>query len=298
MDDGSSFMKYGCQSMYKKIDRILIKHPKDAFISQKNLAENWEKYHYISEPEYEKTLDEFTIFENILKENIEHIDYLTQSDNVGLDSIYTHDSLKITSRGAIFFNTGKVLRQKEAFEVEKHFSAIGIDTLGWIRSPGKMEGGDVVWIDDKTVAIGLGYRTNMDGINQFKALTEDFIDEYIIVPMPHGNGEDECLHLMSVISIVDKDLAVVYSKYMPVFFRQYLINKGFELIEVYDEEYDDLGSNVLALGPRVCILKAGNQDVINKLEENGCKIYTYPGEDLSVKGTGGPTCLTCPVTRV
>ena len=291
-------MKYGCQSMFKKIDRILIKHPENAFISQRNIADNWKKYNYISEPEYEKTLNEYAIFENILKENIEFIDYLEESDAVGLDSIYTHDSLKITSRGAIFFNTGKILRQKEAYEVEKKFATNGINTLGWVQSPGKMEGGDVVWIDEKTVAIGLGYRTNMVGIDQFKDLTKDFIDEYIIVPMPHGNGENECLHLMSVISIVDKDLAVVYSKYMPVFFRQFLIKKGFDLIEVNDKEYDNLGSNVLALAPRVCVLMAGNEDIIKKLENKGCQTLTYPGEDLSVKGTGGPTCLTCPVTRV
>lgn len=291
-------MKYGCQSMYKKIERVLIKHPKDAFISQENLAANWGNYNYISEPEYEKVLKEFDIFENILKGKIEHIDYLDQSDNVGLDSIYTHDSLKITSRGAIFFNTGKILRQNEAAEVEKIFSDKGIDTLGWIKAPGKMEGGDVVWIDEKTVAIGRGYRTNEDGINQFKALTKDFIDEFIIVPMPHGEGEDECLHLMSVISIVDRDLAVVYSRYMPVFFRQLLLGRGFELVEVNDREYDNLGSNVLALAPRECVMMSGNPDILKKLEDKKCRVHVYPGEDLSVKGTGGPTCLTCPVYRV
>ena len=291
-------MKYGCQSMYKKIERILIKNPEEAFISQDNLNVYWKEFNYVSEPDYEKTKKEFKVFEDIIKENVIDVHYLPESDNVGLDSIYTHDSLKITSKGAIFFNTGKVLRQNEGVEVEKLFKNIGIDTLGWIESPGKIEGGDVVWIDEKTVAIGLGYRTNMEGIHQFKELTKDFIDEYIIVPMPHGDGEDECLHLMSVISIIDEDLAVVYSKYMPVFFRQYLINKGFELIEVNDEEYENLGSNVLALAPRVCVLMEGNEDIYNKLKEKNCKLYTYPGDDLSFKGTGGPTCLTCPVTRV
>lgn len=290
-------MKYGCQSMHKQIERILIKHPKDAFISQKHLAENWEKFNYTSEPDYETVLKEYDFFEAIIKENVTNVDYLPQSDNVGLDSIYTHDSLKITEKGAIFFNTGKVLRQKEGLEVEKKFKEIGIDTLGWIKAPGKIEGGDVVWIDEKTVAIGRGYRTNDEGIRQFKELTKDIVDEYIIVPMPHGNGEAECLHLMSIISIVDKDLAVVYSKYMPVPFREYLIKKGFELVEVNDKEYDNLGSNVLALAPRVCVLMEGNKDIYDKLNGKGCKLYTYPGPELSFKGTGGPTCLTCPVTR-
>ncbi|SHI51078.1 N-Dimethylarginine dimethylaminohydrolase [Dethiosulfatibacter aminovorans DSM 17477] len=291
-------MKYGCQSMHKKIDRILIKHPKDAFISQENLSKTWEAFNYTSEPDYETVLKEYEVFENIIKENVANVDYLPQSDNVGLDSIYTHDSLKITEKGAIFFNTGKLLRQKEGFEVEKKFKEVGIDTLGWIQSPGKIEGGDVVWIDEKTVAIGRGYRTNDEGIRQFKELTKDIVDEYIIVPMPHADGEAECLHLMSIISIVDEDLAVVYSRYMPVPFREYLIERGFELVEVNDEEYDNLGSNVLALAPRVCVLMEGNRDIYDKLHEKGCKLYTYPGAELSFKGTGGPTCLTCPVARV
>ncbi len=290
-------MKYGCQSMHKRIERILIKHPKDAFISQENLSKTWETFNYTSEPVYETVLKEYEVFENIIRENVTNVDYLPQSNNVGLDSIYTHDSLKITEKGAIFFNTGKVLRQKEGREVEEKFKEIGIDTLGWIKSPGKIEGGDVVWIDEKTVAIGRGYRTNNEGIRQFKELTKDIVDEYIIVPMPHAGGEAECLHLMSIISIVDADLAVVYSKYMPVPFREFLIERGFDLVEVNDEEYDNLGSNVLALGPRVCVLMEGNKDIYNKLEEKGCKLYTYPGAELSFKGTGGPTCLTCPVTR-
>lgn len=291
-------MKYGCQSMHKKVDRILIKHPKDAFISQENLSKTWETFNYTSEPDYETVLKEYEVFENIVRENVPNVDYLPQSDNVGLDSIYTHDSLKITEKGAIFFNTGKVLRQKEGYEVEKKFKEMGIDTLGWIQSPGKIEGGDVVWIDEKTVAIGRGYRTNDEGIRQFKELTKDIVDEYIIVPMPHADGEAECLHLMSVISIVDQDLAVVYSRYMPVPFREFLIERGFDLVEVNDEEYNNLGSNVLALAPRVCVLMEGNKDIYNKLDEKGCKLHTYPGAELSFKGTGGPTCLTCPVTRV
>ncbi len=291
-------MKYGCQSMHKKIDRILIKHPKDAFISQKNLSKSWESFNYTSEPVYETVLKEYEVFENIIKENVANVDYLPQSENVGLDSIYTHDSLKITQQGAIFFNTGKVLRQKEGYEVEKKFKDLGIDTLGWIQSPGKIEGGDVVWIDEKTVAIGRGYRTNDEGIRQFKEITKDIVDQYIIVPMPHADGEAECLHLMSIISIVDADLAVVYSRYMPVPFREFLIERGFDLVEVNDEEYENLGSNVLALAPRVCVLMEGNQDIYDKLDQKGCKLYTYPGAELSFKGTGGPTCLTCPVTRI
>ena len=156
----------------------------------------------------------------------------------------------------------------------------------------------MLWIDEKTVAIGRGYRTNDEGIRQFKELTKDIIEEYIIVPMPHGEGRDCCLHLMSIISFVDTDKAVVYSKYMPVFFREYLIEKGIQLIECNDEEYDYLGSNVLCLEPGKCITIAGNPDIVKKMQDAGVEVLTYEGKEVSYRGTGGPTCLTCPITRL
>ena len=234
----------------------------------------------------------------ILKEHVENIYYLPQDDRVGIDSIYTHDPLKVTKKGAIYFPMGKELRSKEYLATEEYLKSIGIPTLGYIKSPGKMEGGDIVWLDERTVAIGEGYRTNAEGIRQFKELVKDIVDEVIVVPLPHADGPDACLHLMSIISMVDKDLAVVYSKYMPVFFRELLMERGIKLIDVNDEEYDNLGSNVLALAPRVCVLLDGNPKVKEDLIANGCTVYTYEGNEISYKGTGGPTCLTHPITRL
>ena len=290
-------MNYGCQSMVKKIDTIMIKRPDAAFVSQENLNATWEKFKYYGCPDYEKVLEEYAEFEKIIKDNVENVYYLPYDERTGLDSISTHDSLKVTSKGAIYFPMGKELRSKERLATEEFLTANGVPTLGYISAPGKMEGGDVLWIDEKTVAIGRGYRTNDEGIRQFKELTKDFIDEYIVVPMPHGDGEETCLHLMSIISFVDTDKAVVYSKYMPVFFREYLINRGIQLIECNDEEYDYLGTNLLALEPGKCILIEGCPDIQKKIEDAGVIVYTYEGKELSYRGTGGPTCLTCPVCR-
>lgn len=291
-------MKYGCQSMVGKIESILLKRPTEAFISQENLNKTYEEFCYFGCPDYEKTLIEYEKFENIIKNNVENVYYLPQDDRTGLDSIYTHDPLKVTKKGAIYFPMGKQLRSKEFHATEEFLKGIGVPTLGHIVSPGKMEGGDVVWLNEKTVAIGRGYRTNDEGIRQFKELVKDFVDEVIVVPMPHGDGVDACLHLMSIISMVADDLAVVYSKYMPVFFRELLIERGIKLVEVNDKEYDYLGSNVLALAPRVCVLLEGNPEIKQKLTDEGCTVYTYEGHEMSYRGTGGPTCLTCPVTRV
>lgn len=291
-------MKYGCQSMINKIDSILIKRPSEAFISQDHLNKNWESFGYIDCPDYEKTLEEYEVFEKIIRDNVKNVYYLPQDDRAGLDSIYAHDSLKVTKKGAIYFNMGKPTRRGESEAAEKYLSSIGIPTLGRIEAPGTMEGGDVVWLDEKTVAIGRGYRTNDEGIRQFKELVKDFVDEVIVVPMPHGENEEECLHLMSVVSMIDEDLAVVYSRYMPVFFRQLLKEKGIKLLEVNDKEYNYLGCNVLALAPRVCVLMDGNPEITKKLTDEGCTVYTYEGHEVSYKGNGGVTCFTHPIVRL
>jgi len=290
-------MQYGCQSMIGTIESILIKRPEDAFISQEHLHKHYESFNYIGCPDYEKVLNEYKTFEQVIKKHVKNIYYLPKDDNTGLDSIYTHDTLKITHRGAIYFPMGKKLRKGEPEATRDYLESIGIPTLGCIDGEGKMEGGDVVWIDERTIAVGRGYRTNDEGIRQLREIVKDFVDEVLVVPMPHGEGEDACLHLMSIISLVDKDLAVVYSKYMPVFFREYLIKRGIELIEVSDKEYDYLGSNVLTLGPRKCLVLKGNPITKARLIEAGAEVYEYEGHELSFKGTGGPTCLTCPILR-
>lgn len=128
-------------------------------------------------------------------------------------------------------------------------------------------------------------------------MTADMVDEFIVVQLPHDLGEAECLHLMSFISMVDRDLAVVHSRLMPVFFRQLLIERGIQLIEVPKDEYDALGCNVLALAPRVCVIPEGNKVTKQQLLDASATVFEYKGDEITVKGTGGPTCLTCPVVR-
>jgi N-dimethylarginine dimethylaminohydrolase len=283
--------------MIGRIRTILLKHPKDAYISQEHLRENYERYNYFGCPDYETVLREFDVFEGIVKNHVDDVLYLPRAGRAGLDSRYAHDSLKITKHGAIYFNMGKELRRGESAAAREFLESAGVPTLGVIEAPGTIEGGDVLWIDDDTVAIGRGYRTNDEGIRQFINLTKDCVKEHIVVPMPHADGMDACLHLMSVISFVDADKAVVYSKYMPVFFREFLMDRGFRLFEVDDEEYERLGGNLLALSPGRCILIEGCPKIQAELEDAGVDIFTYPGSELSFRGTGGPTCLTCPVWR-
>ncbi|UCH98809.1 MAG: amidinotransferase [Candidatus Aminicenantes bacterium] len=291
-------MRYGCQSMVGKIERIIIKRPVDAFISKEYLEAHWKAFNYSGCPDYEKVVREYEAFEKIIKTHVPEVHYLSRRDEVGLDSIYTHDAMKITQKGAILMNMGKEQRKNEPVVMKDFLTGLGIPILGAICGNGRMEGGDVVWLDEKTLVAARGYRTNDEGIQQLGELTKDIVNEFIVVPLPHAGGPFECLHLMSIISMIDKDLAVVYSRYMPVFFRELLIDRGIQLIEVDDEEYNSLGSNVLALAPRKCLVLAGNPGTKQKMEAAGVEVFEYEGSELSLKGTGGPTCLTCPVLRL
>lgn len=284
-------------SMYKSLQHVILKSPVEAFINQEYLNSEWKRFNYSSAPNYDEALHEYRMFEAIIKKYVKKIDYLPQNDNVGIDSIYAHDPVKFTPNGAIILNSGKTLRQKEADVYKEFLLEHDIAVIGQLSPEALCDGGDIVWIDDHTLAVGQGYRTNDIAIEEIRNITSDFVDDFIVVPLPHDKGEEECLHLMSVVSIIDEDLAVVYSPLMPVFFRRLLLNKGFKLIEVCEEEYDNLGGNVLALAPRVCVVPSGNPKIVSNIKSNGVTVHEYKGDEITYKGTGGPTCLTSPVVR-
>ncbi|MBD8519952.1 MULTISPECIES: dimethylarginine dimethylaminohydrolase family protein [Lysinibacillus] len=286
-----------CSSMYTPLKHVIVKHPKDAFRSQKHLSDEWKTFNYLSEPNFEEALKEYAEFVEILKKYVDTIDYLPLSDEVGLDSLYAHDPVKFTPKGAILLKSGKKLRQPEASIYKEFLKDRGISIIGELTGDAVADGGDIVWLDDRTLAVGRGYRTNDEAIRQLKEMTAEMVDEFIVVQLPHDLGEAECLHLMSFISMVDKDLAVVHSRLMPVFFRQLLVERGIQLVEVPKDEYDTLGCNVLALAPRVCVIPEGNTVTKQQLIEAGATVFEYKGHQISVLGTGGPTCLTCPVIR-
>jgi len=288
---------YGCRSMIAPLKVVLLKHPKDAFVSQDNLQIEWERHGYTCCPDYKKALQEFEYFKSILERFVEMIVYLPYDESTSLDSIYTHDPVQITENGAIFMNMGKELRRNEPKAVRDYLKALGIPELGTITDPGKMEGGDVLWLDEHGVALGIGYRTNSEGVRQFLSLLSPITKQHFVFDMPHYKGPKECLHLMSVVSLIDKDLAVAYSPLMPVRLRQFLIEQGYSLIEVPKEEYETLGCNVLTLAPRICVVLEGNNYVSSELRRHGAEVYEYPGENISLLGTGGPTCLTRPLLR-
>ena len=288
---------FGCQSMVGTIERVLIKHPKDAYQSQSRIDAQTQQLNYLSNPDYNKAITDYEQLINFFELNNIEIHYLPIDENTSLDSIYTHDPCIVTNAGVILSNMGKKDRQSEPEAIASYFKSIDIPILGKIESPGTLEGGDVVWIDERTVAVGEGYRTNAEGIRQLESILKPFIDMVITVPLPHWTGPSDCLHLMSNISPIDTDLFLVYSRLIPVSFRQYLLARGIKLVEVPDQEYGSMGCNVLAISPRKVIMISNNPVTQKRLEEEGVEIHIYDGSEISIKGAGGPTCLTRPFMR-
>jgi N-dimethylarginine dimethylaminohydrolase len=285
-------MRYGCQSMIGRIERVLVKHPRDAYVNKQTLQAEWEGLTYSSCPDYAKAVTEFESFVELLKRFIPEIHYLPHDARVTIDSIYAHDSVIITARGAILCNMTREQRRYEPAAMKDFMPKLGIPVFGAISGKGRLECGDVVWIDERTLAVGRGCRTNEEGIRQLRHLVKDFVDELIVVDLP-----PEVFHLMGIISLIDERLAVINSTMLPESFRQWLVDRGFELLDAPPEEYETLACNVLALAPRQCILLSVNRQTQDILTNKGVEVLTYSGYEISLKGSGGPTCLTRPLLR-
>lgn len=290
-------MSYTHQSETGKIRSVYIKRVADAFIDEAHISRHWEALHFLGKPLLEIAMAEYKAFESLLAEGGADILTFPSDPQVNMDSIYCRDAAIATDHGVILCRMGKTARANEPLAQRKAFQAAGLAILGEIQAPGTLEGGDVAWLDEHTLAVGQTYRTNEEGIRQLTDMLSPFGITVIPVPLPHYRGPGDVFHLMSILSPVDKDLAVVYSPLMPIVFRNTLLDRGYTLVEVPEEEWDSMGCNVLALAPRECLMVAGNPRTRAALEAVGCTVHTYVGEEISVKGGGGPTCLTRPLVR-
>jgi N-dimethylarginine dimethylaminohydrolase len=290
-------MKTTHHSEYLKLKSVYLKRAENAFISDELISEQWRELNYLQRPNLEESIVEYYAFEKLVANETEELFNFPLDQNVGMDSMYCRDASIATDFGMILCNMGKSARNKEPYSQKKSFLKNNVTILGEIIAPGTLEGGDVAWLDEKTLAVGLTYRTNEEGIMQLKQLLEPNGVEVLVVDLPHYKGKEDVFHLMSILSPVDKDLAVVYSPLMPIRFRSKLIDKGFKLVEVSDEEFESMGCNVLAIAPRKCVMVAGNPKTHKALVEAGCDVTEYKGEHISVMGGGGPTCLTRPILR-
>ncbi len=291
-------MKVTAHSEVGKLKSVFLKKATDAFLNDAHLEKEWKNLNYLSKPNFNVALNEYHCFEEVFMSRGIQVLYLPQDEMVNMDSIYCRDAAIATNGGMIICNMGKAARANEPAAEKTAFEKTGIRIFGEITAPGTIEGGDVAWLDENTLAVGHTYRTNKAGIQQLKALLHPLRVDVITVDLPHYKGPSDVFHLMSILSPVADNIAVVYSPLMPIPFRNLLLEKNYTLVEVPDEEFESMGCNVLALAPGECLMVDGNPKTRAALEKAGCRVTVYKGNEISVKGGGGPTCLTRPVSRL
>jgi len=285
-------MGYGCQSMVKPLRKVLVKRPDKAFA-----VDDPARWHYVDRPNLKIAQQEHDALVAILRQAGAEVIYHDEFQPDRADAIFVHDPAIITHQGAVILRMGKVLRRGEEATMARRFEALGVPVHYTLHGEALAEGGDLLWIDDVTLAVGQGFRTNAEGLRQLREALAELGVEIVPVPLPYHTGPEACLHLMSFISVVDHQAAVIYSPLMPVPFWQFLKNRGFRFIEVPEEEFETMGTNVLALAPGQCLMLEGNPITSRRLQEAGCQVFTYQGKEISLKAEGGPTCLTRPILR-
>lgn len=283
---------YGSQSMVAPLRTVLVKRPDDAFAVSDPVA-----WHYTARPELAKAQQEHDALVALLRQGGAEVVYHDEPQPDHADAIFAFDPAIVTDQGAIILSMGKPQRRGEEAAMARRFEQLGVPILYTLQGEARAEGGDLLWVDHDTLAIGLGFRTNIEGARQLRDALSGIGVKVIPVELPYYTGPDACLHLLSLISIVDETIAVVYPPLMAVPFWQELQRRDFKLIVTSEEEFPTMGTNVLALAPRKCLMLEGNPVTKRLLEEAGCEVVTYKGYEISLKAEGGPTCLTRPILR-
>lgn len=222
---------------------------------------------------------------------------LPSAEGLTPDAVYAHDASLVTDHGAICMNMGKSSRSGEPGAHQSFYQSLGIPILGVIEEPGRTEAGDMVWLDHETLLIGEGYRTNASGIAQMRALLAPHRIEVLAAPLPYGPGPEACLHLMSLMSLLDEKVLLVDLPWLSVTTVEELTRRRFHMIPMDGSERETLACNVLAMGKRKLLAIETNGKTNARLKDEGFEVATYPGSEISFNGSGGPTCLTRPILR-
>jgi N-dimethylarginine dimethylaminohydrolase len=280
---------FGGQSEFARLRRVVVRTPDQAF-GDADPAQ----WHYTGRPDLGLARAEHAALVQLLTEAGVEVIHHTSPLNLA-DAIYVYDPVLIADRGAILLRMGKALRRGEEAALGQVLTGAGVPILGRLRSDAMAEAGDTLWLDPETLAVGVGFRTNAEGVEQLRALLPDV--RVVPVDLPYHHGPDACLHLKSLISIVGDRLAVVHLELLPVALHRELAGRGFELLEIPPAEFATQACNVLALDSRDCVALEGNPETRRRMEAAGCRVRVYRGAEISLKAEGGPTCLTRPVLR-
>jgi N-dimethylarginine dimethylaminohydrolase len=284
-------------SMVGRLKRVLVCSPSAAGWDQPSKADRWHELGFLHAPDFVTAQAQHDQLCGQLESAGAEVFHLSATSDLSLDAVYTHDPSLASDYGLIVLYPGKPNRIPEAQRHDEFCQSIGIPTLGQIKPPGKTEAGDMVWLDSNTLLIGQGYRTNAAGIAQMRALFQPHGVEVLSAPLPHGTGPSACLHLMSLMSLLDEQTVLVDLPWLAVETVELLQSRGYRLVEIDYSERDTLACNVLSLGDKRLLALAENPKTNQKLRQAGFDLRTFPGAQLCVNGGGGPTCLTRPLFR-
>ena len=255
----------------------------------------WREYGWRSAPDPARAAAEHEAFRTQLTDAGAVVVVGTSPAPEDPDAIYTYDPVLMTDEGAILLRPGKPGRRGEPSIAAADLEAAGVPMVAALGEPALAEGGDMCWLDRETLLVGVGYRTTTAGVEALRALLPDVT--VVSFDLPHLGGPAECTHLLSFVSMLDADLAVASLPHLPVRLVEVLRDASVQIVEVPDAEFDSMGANVLALGPRIALALDGNPETRRRMEAAGVEVRTYEGGEISRKGDGGPTCLTKPLER-
>jgi N-dimethylarginine dimethylaminohydrolase len=282
-------------SMVGKLRSVLVCSPRAASWDDPAQSSRWEELGFLHQPDFQTAQAQHEELCRLLHHAGAEVIELPALVDLSLDAVYVHDPSFTTDRGMIILHPGKANRVAEATFHKEFYRGCSIPIAGEIKSPAIAEGGDIVWLSPSALLVGSGYRTNEAGIFRLRALLEGV--EVFSAPLPYGAGPSACLHLMSLMSMLDEQTILVDLPWLAVETVELLKARKFGFIEIDPSERETLACNVLALGGNRLIAIEENPKTNGRLRAAGFEVFTFPGAELCINGGGGPTCLTRPLLR-
>jgi dimethylargininase len=280
---------FGGQTQVASLRRVLVRAPGSVDLGR------WREFGWLSEPEPTLAAEQHEVFCGILADAGAEV-LFGSSDVAGdPDAVYVCDPAIMSDRGAMVLRPGKVGRRVESTAIAEDLTAVGVPVALEMAEPATAEGGDTMWLDERTLLVGRSYRTNDAGIQALREALPGV--EVLAFDLPRLKGPDACLHLLSLLSPLADDLVVAYVPLMPIRLLELLAGREIEIVEVSEDEFESMGPNVLALAPRVALAVDGNPETKRRMERADVEVIVYEGSDISHKGEGGPTCLTRSLLR-
>jgi len=283
--------------MVGKLEKVMVCSPATAGWNRPERVAAWRELGFHHAPDFALAQSQHEVLYRELENAAAEVLELPPAHELSLDAVYTHDASLTTDFGLIVMRPGKANRVPEGQHHAGFASGLGIPTLATITAPGTTEAGDIVWLDPTTLLIGRGYRTNSEGIAQMREVLQPKGVDVLSAPLPYGPGPCACLHLMSLISLLDERTALVDLPWLAVETVELLKGRGFRLIEIDYSERDTLACNVLSLGENRLLAIEENRSTNDRLRRAGFDVRTFPGSEICINGSGGPTCLTRPLLR-